>query len=487
MGRLLAALLVVLGLVTGIWFLTGAERSDARARAAGASPGDVARPLAPELSPPVEFAAGAVASAARPESSRTLPAEPREPPAASTLLVQGQVVDANGAPVPGVLVFAGDMEFGSESWIEQEPGSSAHNLKWRSRDVLSGEGSRRVDVVRGRTDEHGRFELNGRLELSTFFVHAESYAETSAAVQVEKGARDVRIVFRQPWRLFGSVLVEDPRDLQSLRLQVEGAALQAPQAYWLQRDGTFSAQPLASGVYRLVFLLGHPGRRLAEIKDVALAQDTDIGAIDLRAWIHRSRILLVGAEASDALPYDLKGEYDWRPSSTFEPWQTLSFQGREIVILSDVTPIDVRVRPAGHRGALLQRVSGQRELDLGSPLRVRLVLRTTGALPEPPWFLSCDLVQGGERVGVVQQPSWFEDARRELRFLVAATGKVRVRWKLERALEDPSRHASRNTVGGPVLPGHGREIEVLDVEDEQVFVLELDGAALSALSSEPTW
>jgi len=117
-------------------------------------------------------------------------------------------------------------------------------------------------------------------------------------------------------------------------------------------------------------------------------------------------------------------------------------------------------------------------------LRVRVVLRTDGELPAPPYVFDCELKQGEVSVGEPQGMHWFTDVNREIAFLVSEPGPVRVLWHLERRLEGPG---FGGAIGGDVLQEHEVEIEVQDVPREQVFTVDLDGAALTELAHDPPW
>ena len=123
-------------------------------------------------------------------------------------------------------------------------------------------------------------------------------------------------------------------------------------------------------------------------------------------------------------------------------------------------------------------------LDPTPALRVRLVLQSDGELPELPHAFSCDLRKGELDVGEAQGTRCFTKDNREIVMEVAAAGRLRVCWHLERVFESGDR---RGVMGGDVLGEHELDIEVQETPGEQVFTLALDGAALTELTRQPPW
>ncbi len=484
MNRLLTASLFAGLLVTGVFLWARTERRGASrgpAIAAGEM-GSKARsgsePL--ELVQALDLASAEAAPGVRSE----IPPAPRPSDrgrADLPLLVSGRVVDTDGAPIPRAWVEAGDLQ---EMSGERPLSTNRVELRAKAASLERALATTKTDLVLGGTDPQGYFELRGRIEAKTFAVRAERNGERSEALLVRAGTQDVLLTISRPWTLTGRLLVEESADRHwiDLRLESERATRMGGPAHsvvgpGMQRgESKFEIDALASGVYDLVCSLLPAGRQLARIPGIAVLQDTDLGTIDLRPWIQRTQLVLLGRDGSGGIT----GELLWRPSGSADPWHEQSLEGKEITILSDTSPVDVRLRPRGYHEAHLERVSGRRELALAAPLRVKVVLRTTGELPAPPLFLRCELRQEGRCIAEAEQPRCFTDENRELLFLPGAPGRMRVCWKLEKA------HGS-STISTGVLYAHQVKIMVLDVPGEQVFPIELDGPALTELVHHPPW
>jgi hypothetical protein len=451
--RLSLGLVLVGALLAGLWLIAVERRGGAGRwqREAGASAGD-REPIGLELAD-IGPIGGVEPARSDPEQARTRAA------AGPALLAAGSVVDPHGNPVP-------------RAWVD---------LGWLR------EGSVEPAPIRTRTDPSGSFELQGAAESEQFAVRAHrENGGSSEFVVARRGARDVRLVLQRPWSLQVRLLVQEARDLEALTVQLAGQADDPGQHHHdsdgFSRTGRMSAflergdprlafGPLAPGRYDLLFLLGPEQRELGEVQALDVRSDVDLGTIDLRGWIQRTRVVLTGSGE----PGPTMGTIAWRPSGSFEPWSERWFEGREVELLTEVAPIDVRVQAAGYRAGLLHQVSGRGELALAPALLVRIALRTTGTLPAPPFALRCDL-RGEKILAAPRGPTYFSEENRELVFAVSAPGLLRVAWKLQ-----------KEGITGEVLPAHAQRIEVRDVPGEQVFPIELDGAALDELLRQPPW
>jgi len=342
--------------------------------------------------------------------------------------------------------------------------------------------------VKGRTDEQGRFELRGLLPDSEFELEARKESLRSKIARVQEGERAARLVLAASWTVSGALLVDPDLGPESVRIRLRESRQDPVEARVHSRsdEGRFALEPILAGVYDLVFSL--EDQQLVELPGISVRADTDIGTVDLRGRTLRCEIVLLGAPE----PGSLSSEITWRPSGSEGEWQSKSFQGSSVQLSSPVLPVDVWVKPHGYRRAFLERVAGRRELVLEAPLRVRLVLDTSGEFPALPYQLRCELMHDSDSIGEPDGARYFADENRELSFLVLEPGKTRVRWILDKSVEQRAKFeggalSGTSTIAGDVLGGHELEIEVLDVPGEQVFPIELDGEALSALARKPPW
>jgi hypothetical protein len=393
------------------------------------------------------------------------------------ILVAGWVVDETGAPVAGAEVVAAR---------QVDDPVARHYTVQLTEITVSNTRIRSGDRVQGVTDERGRFELRGLLNESEFELRAEMGFLRSKTLRVHESEREARLELRPSGSASGTLLVDPGQPVGSVGVLARDVAQDVHVDARLFDDGSFGFDSLLAGTYDFLFSLD--GEPLFELPGIAVRAEVDLGTIDLRGRMRVNEIVLVGAPE----PADLSTKVHWRPSGSSADWQERTVEGSSIAIASSTLPIDVWVEPSGYRRALLERVSGRRELELQAPLRVRLVLRTSGALPQPPYALYCLLRHGPDDVGALQDGQRFSEENRELVFLVSEPGPTRVRWALEKRFDyrfhfEGGGGGGSGTTAGEVLEDHELEIDVLDVPGEQVFPVELDGAALQALVNEPPW
>jgi hypothetical protein len=374
------------------------------------------------------------------------------------LLVAGRVVDGRGAPVVDAYVAVG---------AEQ---------RW-------------AVTASGQSDALGNFELRGLWTEDTFQVHARAAGQRSQDVEARQGARDVVLVLTPRFVLSGELVLDplvDPGVIRFAREERDGKRIELERkarrfvvssslGVSPSSPGHFELEPIEGGAFDFLCLLEDV--ELARLPGLVVRSDLDLGPIDLRGKVALCEIELLGDGDLSAIT----GEYSWWPSADGEHRQG-SFQGPLVRILSPRAPLDIELRPRGYRSALLERVDGRRQHHLEAPLRVRLVLRTSGTVPPPPYRFDCELFQGGSNVSQPDGPRWFTPERNEIRCLVGSAGKLEVRWHLERKVEGDG---FGGAIGSHVLEERWTSIEVLDVPGEQVFELSLDAAALEELVREP--
>jgi hypothetical protein len=378
------------------------------------------------------------------------------------LLCAGRVVDARGAAVAGAEVIAGQ----DHGWL----GST---------------------TVRDRSDADGRFELRGLWIARTFPVHAVAAGARSDALEARQGADDLELVLAPRFTLSGELLLDPGVDPGAIRFALEGPGGERED---VARRGSgfvhvsalheltgrtsdparFELEPIAGGLRDVLFLL--EGAELARLAGVAVRSDLDLGPIDLRGRIALCEIELVGSGDLSGLT----GELAWTASDGDGRGHG-SIHGALVRILSPQAPIDVELRPRGHRMALLERVSGRCRHVLEAPLRVRLVLQTTGVLPPPPYRFDAEPYLGDSAVGAPDGPRWFTPERRAIEWLVSTPGRLTARWHLEKRVEGDG---FGGAIGTHVLRDRWITFDVLDTPGVQEFVLELDAEALEGITAE---
>jgi len=383
---------------------------------------------------------------------------------AEPLLVAGRVVDARGTPVAGAEVLVG------------------RESRW-----TWGEAA----VIRGKCDERGAFELRGMWAEEAFPLHARAETWRSPEQEVRQGARDVVLVLTPRHTLSGELLVDEGVDPGALHFALEGpdgarSGLERKQGFGFvplsllgeavtRPPGHFELEPIEGGTFDLLFLLEDV--ELTRLTGLVVHADLELGVVDLRGRIATCELELVGGDDTG----EIAGEYTWWPSGS-EQRRSGSFGGRLVRIQSARMPIDVELRPRGYRLALLEQLSGRRQHRLTAPLEVRLVLRTSGTLPPPPYRFDGELYSGGSSVSQPSGARWFTPERREIECLVSTAGRLELRWHLERKVEG---EGFGGAIGAHVLEPHWITLEVQDVPGVQVFEVELEAAALDGLVTDP--
>jgi hypothetical protein len=350
-------------------------------------------------------------------------------------------------------------------------------------DICVGEGQRKLatgsgDILdsRGKSDAHGRFELHGLVTNGAFDLWAMKGELRSAKMRAHEGQRGIVLTLSTFYTVSGRFLLDDgiqPYWITPSFVDAEHSALR-PEVPKRLPDGSFTLAPIPAGVYDIAW--SYENARVVELDKVDVTTDIDLGSIDLRGKLHRYEITLTGAPPSSKVT----GEIAWRPSGSQEKWKNKIFFENKIALITPTSPVDVWVRPDRYRGDVLFGVVDRAEMPLIAPLHVRLELHTNGQLPKFPYILYVDLQQDGVSVGQRTSSQSFMDDNRSLNYEVSAPGRMRVSWHLEW-------HSDTKTISGGVLEGNESEIQVADIPGEQVFPIELDGDALTKLTTKPPW
>ena len=384
--------------------------------------------------------------------------------APSPRMCAGRVVDAAGEAIVDADVIAGEERF----WFDEG------------------------DEIRAKSDARGIFELRGLAFEETFHVWARRGNARSAEVSARQGDDDLVLTLTPRFSISGEFVLDPGVDSKAVRFALERPRGVREELGRKREAFVFSArhagvrhpaparfalEPIEGGPLDLLFLLD--GAEIARRAGLVLSADLELGSVDLRGRISTCEIELVGDDGMTGLA----GEYDWGPSGE-ERRHDGSFRGTRVSLCTPRVPIDVELRPRGYRLALLEGLSGSRQLVLEPALRVRLVLQTSGTLPPPPFRFDAELYRGEAAVSHPTGPRWFTPQRREIECLVATPGQLVARWHLEKGVDG---QGFGGAIGSHVLEPHWVTLDVRDEPGVQVFTLALDSAALEGVTQGLDW
>lgn len=356
------------------------------------------------------------------------------------IVASGQVVDAEGKPTWG--------------WVEVRAGESA-TLAFHERTYTSRVGTFQATSAR----THDRFQLR-----------AGTYRKSPGEpVEVRRGARDVVLVVRNLSRLSGRLLLPERVDIDQLDLDFRGVETPDCRAHFVSThetfdDGTFQADRLEAGTYRVSVMLGEHELGAREGVIPPVGGIVQLEPIDLRDALHAVRLVVV-TEGKEQLD---EGEV-----SVIEGNQKLGAQRPtregEVVLVARSKVVDVIAHVPG---CLVERfdgvASGDRlELARGLPttLRVEPVLE----LP-PDHSLRIDLhLDGDDALALSSWMSAHVQAHGRASIHLPASGNYRTSIHLISKLD---RHGRRTG-----FEQHGQLERSTRRESEEVIV-RVDEAAL---------
>jgi hypothetical protein len=346
------------------------------------------------------------------------------------------------------------------------------------------------EVASAQADADGRFALHGHVDGEQARLTAELEGLRSAPQTVAVGSQALEIWLLETGWVEGSVLLDPgvpPEKIQALLRRVEGGQPGADALVSetrgqtaLGEDGRFRIGDQFPGLYELELQLGDE-RPLLTIPGIELragqgSPDPRLDPIDLRGRLFAVRIRLVPPRPDP----ELRGNLAYRPAGDAGTGEESEYfyDADEIRLVTTHPRLDARLFVQGYRAERLSELSGEREVRLRPALAVRLALPAGIVLPTPPVHLKAVLVAtSGE-----QQIDWGAsafDERREVRCHASEPGRMKVAWIYERRAE--------NGASATLLALEPEQfVEVLDIEAEQRFELELSNEALArALESLP--
>jgi hypothetical protein len=395
------------------------------------------------------------------------------PLAPEPLLCAGRVVDERGAPVANAEVIAGSLD---QVMRFVSRGGGKHSIARRSF------GFHEERSVSGRSDTEGRFELRGLWIDSNFPVRASSGNASSPEITARQGDDDLVLALTPRFTISGELVVDPGVDPNAIRFalerpEVDRAAAARSNIEFEDQPERFELEPIDGGSIDLLFLL--EDTELTRLAGLAVSSDLDLGSIDLRGRVHVCEVELIGEGDLSGL----NGQYAWASSGEDER-RAGSFHGALVRVFAPQVPIDIELRPRGYRTALLKNVSDRRRHTLEPPLRVRLVLQTSGTLPAPPYRFDAELYQGNSAVSEPAGPRWFTPERNEIECLVSTPGQLVARWHLEKKVDGES---GGGAIGSHVLQNPWVTLDVRDELGVQVFTIEIDGEALNGVTRGLGW
>ena len=403
---------------------------------------------------------------------------------AQQVLVHGTVVDQSGQPIAGARV-----GLGTQVNFAYEENMQRYGLS--------------PDTRATSTDGEGAYEFLG-LDLPANVrlwatEETESGRTQSEVVQVDAFGSQIHLVLQRAFSPTAEVLLPMGAKANSLASRIQLVVTAANGHTRGPLSSTTMAGPNSTIQYKFEGVLGgHYDVRcsmgetlLMETLDVPVVGNDRLVQYDLRGVLHLHRLHMKnpnpGSERRIKGTYRLfttvpvwGSEGDGEPSldGEMEDWESFEFHGNKIEIVSLEPSIDLQVLPTEFRGERIKALSGEHEIVLGAPLTVRLVLVTTGSLPEAPYSFDPTLHLDDVAVGQPVGPRWFSDEKRESVFAIPTPGAIKVKWHLEKRL-------TAGAIGGEVLYDQNTTIEVLDVPGEQRFEVHLDATVMSAMVNDP--
>jgi len=384
----------------------------------------------------------------------------------SPVLVAGRVTDAIGAPLAGAEVSL------QTKLVREDEDVSWDRMK-----------------VKAVTDEAGDFELRGVTPGTELYVSASVEGKRGESVVARVGDMGVRLVLYGTGGLSGSVLLdEEVPDIKIVVKATRNDATPLPEnMYGRSEDqehpdtnGAFYIDNLIPGTYTVEVELQQGQTTLVTIEGVTVAdgkptRDPRLASIDLRGRLFVHRLVLVTPKPVE----NLQGTLQLRQAGDTEgqqQWQWFNESPVDIVCEHEAIDIELSVR--GFRGVELEDVRGEREIQLDDGLPIRLILRTDGEVPAPPYYVKAVLipVEGGHN-SIDWGAPCFDEAR-EVRTRAYGTGQMKVQWLVEKRGSTGSAMATTANVEPEQF------VEVLETPAEQTFEVEISAEQLGAITKD---
>jgi RNA polymerase sigma factor (sigma-70 family) len=404
--------------------------------------------------------------------------------------VAGQVLDARGAPAPGVQVSVA-------RWTRMGGEGAPEMWNWTS------------GVQSPNTDAEGRFHLRDDPPPGRYAIAARTgefgFGEF---VPFERGQQDLVVRLPSLAGLAGRLLLPEGVEAARLRVTIEAqiaSGASRPSVVAPRPDGTFDLGGLAAGSYRVSVRRAWDGEgaALALVQDVLVSEgdvhrDPRLDPLDLREHLHALTLEIVD-ERGAPVPLGHVALQPHGPDGTVKPTVRVAFERGALRLCGVGRSSDVTVVAPGFRTVRVEDVSASRRIALEPGFQVRVRLPVGLALsPEPVGmrlgFWHADHPRRAtERVfdardqpsrqwGGAPQVEWALDGSPEFELLLPQSGTWSVTWVVRQRLPDGSEGnwGLRADYSGNsfVVPADGSPVETLlagpDPDDLTRVLRELD-------------
>lgn len=369
------------------------------------------------------------------------------------LVAAGTVRDGSGSPIPGALV-----------------------------SVVIRPDSPRME--KGISDAAGRFRIQGYCDAASvdLFAHKEGLLP-GPKTSVPVGAAEVALVLGPPGGcLSASVLLPSGIPPGALNVCLLHPPAELRGQTRPKPDGTFQMDQLPPGLYRLEIALHREPEPFWVLSDLELkpGESTDIGPIDLRERIHAFQVL-VEDERGAPLPGAMTALVPEGPQGEELPVGEATYRGATdrqggATLYASRPSMILQAYAWGRRTQSLLAAPGLNRVVLRAGIPVKLVLKESVELPEPPLFLFAQPLHAGQRF---LEESWVRgagpgsdgriDPEGATRLLLPGPGRYRIHWMLMELSPDAGPTEASRWSFGLKSP----EIEVLDQDQEQHFTVGL--------------
>jgi hypothetical protein len=329
--------------------------------------------------------------------------------------------------------------------------------------------------LRTESRRDGSFEIRGSMADGEYRIRAEHDSHLTANQEFRQGQEGMLLTMGQASSLAGRVLFDDSVDHRSLevvleRTNDEGAT--TSQSTMLDSDGSYTFDSQVPGTWRLRVQSAVFGEELLDAGEILLTGgggQTEAPDLDLRSMLTGITLKVTGADGKPVDQVTLSNPEDGR---SWNRWGEST-----IYLVTTAPPIALTITSPGHRGVELTDLREDREVRLGTPLRIEVTVRGYHML-QPGWRLHASLMpiseDGGARYWNHMQDIELDEFGRGT---VDATkpGPHTINFSLERV--DPGDPYSWHRYALP-LDDEMTRIDLVETDALQSFVVQLDGEHL---------
>jgi hypothetical protein len=231
--------------------------------------------------------------------------------------------------------------------------------------------------IHARSDEEGRFRMEGRLPPGEFRVTAWLRNGSRSDVPFELGATGVELVFDSIETLKGKVLLDAEVPQRSLLLVLRPEALQ--RAAMIEENGAWTMDAPPDGVYSLFVMEARSHRVLWTVDKLTfkagMPTDRKVLHLDLRG---KFKPISIHVTDSDGQPID-----EWEilfPEVEIQVWHGMKGATPAVVLIVD-KPLDFSLRAAGYLNLAVHGVRTDQRIVLQQGIAVRVAIVAPSPLP----------------------------------------------------------------------------------------------------------